>query len=203
MLLKILIFMGFAGALLGQPVWAEKADREKPMYIESDTLKVDDLNQTYVAIGKVLLTKGSITIRGARLDARQDAEGYQYGTVTATPGALASYRQKREGLDEFIEGEGEVIVYDGKADTVHFVKRAEMRRYRGSKLFDQSNGDLIVYDNTADVFTVESGQANAAGPSGTGRVHTMLTPAPKPQAPASGAALPGLKPTATMDEGRK
>jgi len=34
---------------------------------------------------------------------RQDPEGYQYGVATAEPGKRAFYRQKREGLDEFIE----------------------------------------------------------------------------------------------------
>ena len=71
---------------------------------------------------------------------RQDPEGYQYGVVTAEPGKLAFYRQKREGLDEFIEGEGETIEYDGKADRVKFIKRAELRRFRGATLSDEIVG---------------------------------------------------------------
>ena len=110
---------------------AEKADRGKPMLIEADALRVDDLKQITVASGKVVVNKGSILIRGARVEVRQDPEGYQSGTVTAEPGARAFFRQKREGLDEFIEGEGETIAYDGKADTVRFVRRAEMRRNLG------------------------------------------------------------------------
>src|SRR6476469_7000449 len=104
--------------------------------------------------GKVGVTKGSIVIRGARIDVRQDADGYQYGVVTAEPGKLAYYRQKREGVDEFIEGEGEVIEYDGKADKVKFIKRAEMRRFRGGTLADEIVGSLIIYDNASDVFSV-------------------------------------------------
>src|SRR4051812_38463229 len=94
---------------LSSTAFAEKADRNKPMNIESDALRYDDLNQTSVFTGRVVLTKGTIIIRGARVDVRQDAEGYQYGVVTAEPGKLAYYRQKREGVDQFMEGEGELI----------------------------------------------------------------------------------------------
>src|SRR5689334_24121206 len=110
---------------------AEKADRDKPMNIEADALRYDDLRQTSVFTGRVVGTKGTIVIRGARVEVRQDPEGYQFGTVVAEPGKLAYWRQKREGLDEFIEGEGETIEYDGRADRVKFIGRAEMRRLRG------------------------------------------------------------------------
>ncbi len=48
---------------------AEKADRNKPMNIEADALRYDDLRQTSVFTGKVVVTKGTIIIRGARVDA--------------------------------------------------------------------------------------------------------------------------------------
>ena len=86
------------------------------MNIEADAMRYDDLKQTSVFTGNVVVNKGTIQIRGTRIDVRQDPEGYQYGVVTAEPGKLAFYRQKREGVDEFIEGEGETIEYDGKAD---------------------------------------------------------------------------------------
>ena len=93
------------------------------MNIEADALRYDDLKQTSVFTGNVVLTKGTIVIRGARVDVRQDPEGYQFGVVTAEPGKLAFFRQKREGVDEFIEGEGETIEYDSKADSVKFIKQ--------------------------------------------------------------------------------
>ena len=67
--------------MLAVPAWAEKADRNKPMNVEADVLRYDDVQQTTVFTGRVVLTKGSITIRGAKLEVRQDPEGYQYGTV--------------------------------------------------------------------------------------------------------------------------
>lgn len=181
---------------------AEKADRAQPMNIEADALRHDELKQTSVFTGRVVMTKGSIVLRGARLDVRQDASGYQYGVVTAEAGKRAFFRQKRDTApgapDEYIEGESEVIEYDGKADNVRFITRAELRRYRAGVLNDEITGAVIVYNNLTDVFTVD-GQKKATpsadGQTGSGRVRAVLAPkepaagAAAPAAPASGPAL--------------
>ena len=175
---------------------AEKADRSKPMNIEADALRHDEVKQTSVFSGRVVMTKGSIVLRGARLDVRQDADGYQYGVVTAEPGKRAFFRQKREGLNEFIEGEADTIQYDGKTDIVRFVKNAEMRRLVGTTLQDQVNGDVIVYNNNTEVYTVESAPHAAGTPANGGRVRAVLAPrGPASQPP--GAALP-LRPSTTL-----
>ena len=170
--------------LSASAAWAERADREKPMNIESDSLRYEDQKQLSTFTGRVVVTKGTIVMRGARLEVRQDAAGNQFGTMFAEPGKRAFFRQKREGLDEYIEGEGETIEYDGKADIVKFIRRAELRRYRDTTLTDQVNGALIVYNNITDVFTVD-GVKNATQPSGqtgtpAGRVRMTLTPKEKP-----------------------
>jgi lipopolysaccharide export system protein LptA len=181
---------------------AEKADHDKPMNIESDTLRYDDVKQTSVFTGKVVVTKGTILIRGARLDVRQDPEGNQYGVVTAEPGKLAFFRQKRDTKpgtpDEFMEGEGEVIEYDGKADVVKFHRRAQMRRYIGAALNDEMSGVEIVYDNSTSILTVDGGVPKPAADGSTPRVRTMLTPrlddsrpgSPGAAASAAAAAAP-------------
>lgn len=175
--------------------WAEKADRNKPMNIEADALRYDDLKQISVFTGKVVLTKGSIILRGGQLEVRQDPQGYQYGTVIAEPGQLAFFRQKRDGVEEFIEGEGEVIEYDGKADTVKFVKRAVLRRFKGAVLNDEMSGGVILYDNTIDVFTIDGGIARGTpgAPNATGgRIRAMLIPKPDNTVPANApVAVPG------------
>src|SRR5450759_1972288 len=81
-------FLIAALALNGGAACAEKADRDKPMNVESDSLRYDDLKQTSVFSGRVVLTKGSILIRGAKINVRQDADGHQYAVVSAKPQAL-------------------------------------------------------------------------------------------------------------------
>jgi lipopolysaccharide export system protein LptA len=171
-------------------VQAEKADRNKPMNIEADSLRYDDLKQVSVFTGRVVLTKGTIQMRGDRLEVHQDPDGYQFGVATGSADKLAFYRQKREALDEFIEGEGETITYDGKADTVTFTRRAQLRRLRGSTLADEITGGNIVYENLTDLFSVDGVAKNGpTGALGTGRVRVMLTPKPE-----AGASTPASEP---------
>ena len=184
---------------------AERADRTKPMNVEADALRYDDLKQTNVFTGRVVMTKGTIVIRGARLDVRQDPEGYQYGVVIGEPGRRAFFRQKREGVDEYIEGEAETIEYDGKADTVRFTRRAELRRYKGATLNDEVAGAVVLYDNTTEVFTVDG---NAAGPSSGnmgGRVRAVLAPRSAASAAPTGSALPApaLQPSGSLGGEKK
>src|SRR5258707_15469599 len=82
---------------LGAPALAEKADREKPINLEADRVSIDDAKQTALFEGNVLLTQGTMQIRGDRMEVRQDKEGFKYGT---TWGNLAYFRQKRDGYDE-------------------------------------------------------------------------------------------------------
>ncbi|WP_371134966.1 lipopolysaccharide transport periplasmic protein LptA [Rhodoferax sp.] len=190
----------FLTCLLALPAWtvhAEKADRDKPMNVEADALRYDDARKLSLFTGQVVLTKGTILIRGATVEIRQDDQGYQYGVVKAEPGKLAYFRQKREGVDETIEGEGDTIDYDGRLDTVKFIGQAQLRRYQGAKLNDEFNAGLIVYNNLTDVFTLDGAPAvGAPGSTGqpgapAGRVRAMLTPKSDPAlAPAPATSTP-------------
>lgn len=192
---NVLLPFALVLALAAHPAAAEKADRNKPMNVEADALRYDDVNQTSVFTGKVVLTKGTIVIRGAKVTVKQDAEGYQFGVVTSEPGKQAFYRQKRDGVDEFIEGEAETIEYDGKADRVKFIGRAEMRRLRGAVVNDETTGALITYDNTTDQFAVDGSPGGGITPSNPGgRVRAILAPR---VAAAPAAALPAPAASAT------
>lgn len=186
-------------ALMGATsvAYAERADRDKPMNIEADALRHDELKQTSVFTGNVVMTKGTIVLRGAQLDVRLDADGYQHGTVKAAPGQRAYFRQKRDTApgapDEVVEGEGEVIEYNGKTDDVKLIRRGQLRRYTGGKLSDDIMGSVITYNNLTDVFSVDgekrSSEPSSAPASSGGRVRAVLAPkasvpAPTPAAPA-------------------
>lgn len=179
---------------------AERADRDKPMNIEADSLRHDELQQTTVFTGRVVMTKGTIVLRGARLEVRQTPEGYQAATVTAEAGQRAFFRQKRDVAagqpEEYVEGEGETIEYDGRSDTVKLRQRAQLRRYRGALLGDEINGSTITYNNLTDHFAVDSAATarnDGAGDAPAGaRVRAVLVP--KEAAPLSTQPLPGVAP---------
>ena len=185
------------------PAHAEKADRNKPMNIEADALRYDDLKQISVFTGNVVVTKGTITVRGARMEVRQDPEGYQYGVVTAAPGKRAYFKQKRDapGGNEWIEGEGDTIEYDSRADNVKFIGHAQMRRLIGNRVNDETTGPLIVYDQSNDTFTVNGAalppDASVTAGQPGGRVRAVLTPRQaQPAAAPAGAKPPAASPPA-------
>jgi lipopolysaccharide export system protein LptA len=195
------IAFAVAGAFFAVAAHAEKADRSKPMTVDADSARYDDLKQVGTFSGNVVVTKGTIVMRAAQIEVRQSPEGYQFGSLVGGPGRLASFRQKRDGVDEFIEGEAERIEYDSRSDTVRFINRAVIRRYRGATIADETAGNLITYDNAAEVFSV-SGGASAATPANPGgRVRAVLTPRDA-SAPPPGASAPDLKRSGALGEKR-
>ena len=166
-------------ALFTLPVFAEKADRGKPVNIESDKVTVDDAKQLAVFEGNVVLTQGTLVIRGSRMEVRQDKEGFRHGTSW---GNLAYFKQKREGVDEYIEGWAERIEYDGRADKLQLFQRANMKRNE-----DDVRGDYISYDATTEFFQVIGGGTKAAStnnPEGRSRMVMQPKVKAKPPAPA-------------------
>ena len=175
---------------------AEKADRDKPMNIEADSLKHDDQQQLTIFSGKVLMTKGSLVLKAARVEVKQDGQGHQVAKVWAEPGERIFFRQKREGLDEFTEGEAETGIYDSQADTLTLSSRAELRLLRGQVVADRIQGQQIVVNNTTEVFTVDGKMNSAAGnATGSQRVKATLTPRAKTNEPAPPAPGTPLKPS--------
>ena len=156
---------------LACPVRAERADRDKPVNIESDRMHADDTRKTAVFEGRVVLTQGTLLIRADRLTVRQDSEGFQLATAVGRP---AAFRQKREGLDEYIDGEAERIEYDGRADRVELFNSARVRRDGG----DEVRGSTISYDSKTEYFSVQSAK-DASPQSRDGRVRAVIMPKKK------------------------
>ncbi len=198
--------LGMMMSLLSMAAQAERADRTKPMNAEADSLRYDDVKQISVFTGNVVITKGTMVIRADRVEVRQDNEGFQFGTASSTGGKRAFFRQKRDSGDEWIEGEAETIIYDGKADNVNFSRNASLRRLRGATVTDETQGAQITYDNTSDVFNVSGGAAGAGNPSG--RVRAVLSPrnaasAPAAAAPANATPAPPLRSSTSLGGEKK
>ena len=158
------------------PVMAEKADRNKPMQIQADRLEVDDIKKISVYSGNVILTKGTILLRADKLTVSEDAQGFQMGLANGKPGQLASFRQKREGVDQYVEGYGERVDYNGKNETVRFSQKAQLRRLEKEKVTDQADGAVIIWDSRTEFFTVESGITGQTVQNPNGRVKVTIQP---------------------------
>ena len=181
---------------LGPQAFAERADKDKPVVISAEKGSGDDINQTSVYTGDVVLTKGTILLRTDQLTTKQDPEGYSFGTaVMKSPGKLAYFKQKREGVDEFIEGQAERIEYDEKTDTVHLINHAIVKRLAAGRDADEMRGDKIDYNSRTEVYVAQS--------NGTGKRSTfILQPKIKPGSSTTPDA-PGARPSSPPIELKK
>lgn len=157
--------------LLAPAGHAERADRDKPIHLEADQVLIDDAQQVSTFIGNVQFTQGTMLIRGDKIVVVQDSEGFKHGTAYGRP---ASFRQKREGVDEYIDGYGERIEYDTRAETVDFHVRAHVTRS-----LDEVRGEHITYSQKTEIFQVHGGSTTDVGKPPK-RVRAVLHSKPKP-----------------------
>ena len=156
--------------------FAELADRNKPLHLESDQVLIDDANKISTFTGNVRLTQGTMLILGDKIIVIQDKDGFRHGTVY---GNTATFRQKREGLDEYVEGSGERIEYDTRAEVIDFYAQARVKRG-----MDDLRGEHITYNIKTEVFQVNIGVASTAD-TAPKRVHAVLQPKTKKNSSAS------------------
>ena len=160
-------------ALLAQPVFAERADREKPMQIEANRISIDDAKKIQILEGDVVVVKGTMVLRADRVVITEDQYGFQKGTAFGGKDGLARMRQKREGMDEYTDGEAERIEYNTNTEIAEFFHRAWVRSGQ-----DQVRGDYIWYDAISEKYLVTAGQARdpKAPPA---RVRAVIQPRSK------------------------
>lgn len=177
---------------------AERADRDKPMHLEANRVNIDDANQISTFEGNVQITQGTMIIRGDKIVVTQDKEGFTHSTATGEP---ASFRQKREGLDEYAEGFGETIRYDARSETIDLFGKARVKREQ-----DEVSGEHITYNSRTEVFQVHGTQDRQTDTPGApadgqdkGRVRAIIQPKNK----GAGAAPPepvSIRPSETLTQ---
>lgn len=149
---------------------AEKADRDKPLQIEASRVSIDDGKKIQILEGDVLLTKGTMVLKAERVVITEDRYGFQKGTAFSGKGVMAKFRQKRDGSNEYIEGEAERIEYDTHNEVLELFHRAWVKNGE-----DQVKGDYIWYDTVSEKYLVTAGEAHDAK-GATPRVRAVIQP---------------------------
>lgn len=175
-----LVFLFFS-ALFSNPLLAERADRDKPIHIEADSATVEDYKRrdnfrTSTFTGNVIFTQGTRVIRADKAILKEDLKGYRYATGY---GNLVYYREKRDGVDEYIEGWSQRVEYDEKINKIELFDKARLKRGE-----DEVRGDYISYDITRDFFQVMSDKEKKAKENSESRVRVIIQPRTKPPKPA-------------------
>jgi lipopolysaccharide export system protein LptA len=166
-----LLAMFLAGSVLCAPVWAEKADRDKPTSIEANRMSSDDARRMSLFEGNVVLTNGTMEVRADRIVVRQDADGFQFATAYGKP---VQFRQKgdakggKDGI--WTQGEALRIEVDSRNERIELFERARVTRGE-----DVVNGEYIFVDQRTEFFSVSAAK-DAAPASPGGRVKAVIQP---------------------------
>ncbi len=166
-------------AMLSQPVLAERADRDKPLQLEASRISIDDAKKIQILEGDVIVIKGTMMLRADRVVITEDQYGFQKGVAFGGKDGLARIRQKREGKDEYSEGEAERIEYNTNSEVAEFFNRAWVRSGE-----DQVKGDYIWYDGISEKYLVTAGQ-NRDPKAPPARVRAIIQPKNKANQPAA------------------
>ena len=180
---------------LALPAYAEKADKEKPINLEADRISMDDIKKQQIFEGNVILTQGTLQIRTNKLVVTQDADGFQKGVAIGGANGLARFKQKREGSDDYVEGEGERIEHDAREEKTEFFVRAWVKSG-----LDEVKGQYISYDALTEKYLVTNGAGETKSATGApqARVRAIIQPKGK-NAPAENTGEPlTLKPDAKV-----
>ncbi|MEY4749367.1 MAG: hypothetical protein RIQ60_1581 [Pseudomonadota bacterium] len=179
------------------PAWAEKADREQPLEIDAGQVRIDGKRKLRTLSGGVEIRRGSLLIRAQQIELRETPDG-DVAVAFGSASAPASFRQKRDGVDELVEGQAVRIDYDSGGETVRLEQGAQLKRWVGGRLGEDLSGQVIVYDHARDTFEVNgNAAASSSGNENTGRVRAVVAPRPgasarpaPPQPVRGGASAP-------------
>ena len=172
---------------------AERADALKQIRVLADSGVANMINQGGTAEGNVELTRGTLIMKAGKLSLKEDPEGYKAAILLAAPGALATFRQKRDGGDLWVEGEAERIDYDDKTDVVKLSGKARVKSLEGTRVTNAAEGPFISYDSRKEVFTALN-TANGQSKAGGGRVELIFDQKPRTGAGAAAGAGAGATP---------
>ena len=163
------------GSLGAPQAVAEKADREKPIFYQGDTGGANLGSKDGELTGNVVITQGTLTIHADRIVFHQNSDNSLSAVAYGNP---VSFREKRDGVDEYYEGYAQRAVYDGTKRFLELFDRALLK-----KTNDEIRSNYISYDAGAEVFKAE-GRPDSR-PAGDGetplgpRVRGVFQPQPK------------------------
>jgi lipopolysaccharide transport periplasmic protein LptA len=163
------------------PALAEKADREKEIVLNADRSLGDDAAHTITMEGNVVVTQGTMRITAAKLFVKEDAQRFKHYTATGAP---VTFRQKRDNVDEWIEGFAQRAEFDEKSDMLKLYDHARVKSNQ-----NEITGQFISYDMTKQVAEVLGAPPGQAAPANS-RVKVIIVPAKKEDAGKPAPAPP-------------
>ena len=149
---------------------AERADREKEIVVGADRLTADDANRTSTFEGNVVVTQGTMRITAARVTVKEDRDRHKYYVATGSP---VTFRQKRDKVDEWVDGMAQRAEFDDRNDVLRLYSQARVKSNQ-----NEITGDFISYDMRRELAEVSGAPPGQKAPEG-GRVKVIIMPPKK------------------------
>lgn len=152
-LVKTLPFLLSLSAALGSvSAWALPNDRDQPVRIQADSAQMDDKNKVATYIGDVIITQGSMVIKGNKVTITLNQAG-DIDTATSV-GNLAYFEQLQDAAkpDSKMQGYAETIQYQAGKDLIILTDRAKVINAGNT-----TEGEKIVYNSKTQVATAGRG----------------------------------------------
>jgi len=171
--------------------FAERADREKEIVVGADHLLADDANRTSTFEGSVVVTQGTMRMTANKVTVKEDADRHKFYVAYGAP---VTFRQKRDRVDEWIEGFAERAEFDDLNDMLRLYSRAKVKSNQ-----NEITGEFISYDMNKELAEVTGAAPGTQPTLNPPRVKMTIVPQKKPPAGAAPAKDPGitLKPDAS------
>ena len=157
------------GLLMPIHAFALSTDKSKPMNIEADRVDIDDEKGVSTFRGNVVMTRGSILIKGNVVVIYRD-KLKELDKIHAT-GRLAHFQQRPDDKDSDVIAEGREIFYDAEKEILIIRKQGKVVQEG-----DIFRGEQVVYDSKRNLVTARSSKTTG---SGKGRVQMTLQPKKK------------------------
>ena len=137
--------------LLSTNAFADKADRTKPINLEAKRGTIDEANKIRTMEGDVILVQGTMRITAERMVVKEDATGNISAQAFGPAAGQMTFRQKREGFNDFIDGVADRAEFDDKASTLKLFGRARL-----TSGGDVAQGEYIYFNTASEVYAIRN-----------------------------------------------
>jgi lipopolysaccharide export system protein LptA len=155
-----------AVAIAAPAVHAERADREKEIVLLADKGTADDNRKVSVFEGNVVITQGTMRVTANKVTL-SEKDNFKYYVAQGAP---VTFRQKRDNVDEWIEGTAARAEFDDKTDVVKLFNNAKVKSAQ-----NEITGEYITYDMRREVAEV-TGAPPGQKPPEDKRVKVIIVP---------------------------
>ncbi len=166
--------------LVSAAAFAEKADRTKPIEIEGKRAELDETKKVRTMEGNVILEQGTMRITAERMVTKEDAAGYISAQAFGPASGQITFKQKREGFNDFIDGVADRAEFDDKASTLKLFGRARL-----TSGGDIAQGEYIYFNTATEVYAIRNSAADdkpgTIKTDASGRVKITIQPRTREQ----------------------